>query len=121
MFLLNNEINRVSVTHTSLCIFGLVCGLMSNSTAMVVSRWSVNLTTLFPGKAQTKPLTSNLCVIDSAEGGECPGSISTQVWDWARIELTTPGSEMGLISHLTAFWISGTQYPQLQGYSSYLS
>ena len=36
----------------------LLCGLTSQSTAMVMSRWSVNLTTLFLGKLRSKRLTS---------------------------------------------------------------
>ena len=38
--------------------FGLICGLTSQSTAMVISRRSINLTKhFFPGQAKTKLLT----------------------------------------------------------------
>ena len=38
--------------------FGLVCGLTSQSTAMVISRQSIKLIThFFPGQAKTKQLT----------------------------------------------------------------
>ena len=40
IILANNKSDRI-------CCF--VCSFMSQSTAMVMSRWSVDLTTLFPG------------------------------------------------------------------------
>ena len=37
------------------CCFGLVWGFTSQSTAMVMSRWSIHLTTLFPWQAWLRP------------------------------------------------------------------
>ena len=51
-----------------------ICGFMSQSTAMAMSRWSVNLTTL------ESDLQNISC------------SISSKEWDWAGMEITTPGS-----------------------------
>ena len=43
-----SPVRRVIVYFSHAC---LVCGLMYQSTAMVISRRSINLTTLFPGQA----------------------------------------------------------------------
>ena len=87
---------------------------------MVVTGWSVHLTTLFPGKLEQAVnqyfvhilslVTDNnpSWTIHSAEGRRMTleiisRSISTKVWDWAEIELPTPGSAVRHAS-VAIFW-----------------
>ena len=95
------------------CFFCFVWFLMSQSTAMVMSGWSVHLTTLFSWASLTKQLTSTSCtyfhlqltttLLESAEGRRMAveiisRSISAKVWDQARIELATPGLAVGRVT-----------------------
>ena len=90
--------------------FTLVWLFTSQSTAMVMSRWSVQLTTLFARASLTT--VSDLPVLRAhtiachwqqplwISGREeiISRSISTKVWEWARIELATPGSAVRHVS-----------------------
>ena len=85
----------------------LVWFFMSQSTVMVMSRWSVHLTTLFSTASLPKRLTSTSCtyfhlkltlnLLESAEGRRTAVEIisrsnSMKVWDWAGIKHLTPVS-----------------------------
>ena len=100
--------NKFDMQHDHvLCLYVFVA-LRPKSTAMVMVGQSVHLTTLFPGQAWTSSspvLRSHTFTFywqqpflnDSAEGRRITveiiaWSISTKVWDRARIELGTPGS-----------------------------
>ena len=105
--------NLQIVTWLYVCLFCFVA-LRLKSTAMVMAGRSVHLTTLFPGQAWTSrspvlPAYTFACnwqqpfLNDSAEGRRMTveiisWSISTKVWDWAGIELATPGSAVRLAS-----------------------
>ena len=56
----------------------LFCGLTSQSTTMVMLRWSVNLTTLFLGRLRPKPFTSYFVHILSPATDNCPTWISSR-------------------------------------------
>ena len=100
-------------------LFVCFVALCPKSTAMVMAGRSVHLTTLFPEKLKQAvnqyfvhilwPVIENnpswmiLSQGDSAEGRRMTveiisWSISTKVWDRARIKLTTPGSAVRLAS-----------------------
>ena len=95
------------------CLFVFVA-LRPKSTAMVIAGRSVHLITLFSWASLNKQLTSNRAhtfvgnwqqpfMNDSAEGRRMTveiisWSISTKVWDRARIELATPGSAVSFAS-----------------------
>ena len=101
---------------TPIFVYLFVCfvALRPKSTAMVIAGRSVHLTTLFSWASLNKQLTSNRAhtfacnwqqpfMNDSAEGRRMTveiisWSISTKVWDWAGIELPTPGSAVSFPS-----------------------
>ena len=91
-------------------------GITLQSTAMVMSGWSVHLVTLFSWASFTKQLTSTSCtyfrlqltttLLESAEGRRTAveiisQSISTKVWEQVGIELATPGLAVHCITYCT--------------------
>ena len=72
-------------------IMNMVCDLTSQSTAMVMSRRSVNpITTFFLGEVRSWPKHFLKMLHDRS-----PWKYGTQVWGQAGIEPTTPGSAIG--------------------------
>ena len=96
--------------HNLYALFVCFVALRPKSTAMVIARRLVHLTTLFLEQAVNQYfmhtlslVTENTFLNDSAEGRRMTveiisWSMSTKVWDRARIELATPGSAVRLAS-----------------------